>query len=121
MTDNIKILTHKNQKVVFVDLSKLNEEQILATHPAIKETMISSKIRLLLLDTTNTSTTPKIRDSSKVITIQIEAKIGKTLTSIVGLRPLQKIIANAIIKDIYFARDIEAGLNWLTENSAKLV
>ncbi|MBN1697548.1 MAG: hypothetical protein JW881_08555 [Spirochaetales bacterium] len=120
MNDKLSIITYNGQKIIFLDLTNLKEEHILATHPDLVEFSVKNNIRLLLIDTTNTITTPKVKESSANTTNRIEEKIGKTLIAIIGLRGIQKLIANAIVKGIYFAKDKDDGCEWLVKNSGNL-
>jgi hypothetical protein len=118
MTSKIEILEYQNQKILFLDLSNLNEEEILATHPDLKETAVRNKVNLMLLDTTNTRTTDRIKESSIDVNAFVEKHIGKIWIALIGLRGIQKFIANAISKELYFAKDREDGCRWLVSRSA---
>ena len=120
MSIQTEIIEYENHKILFLDMAGKDEEEILWSHPSLKEGMVKNKIVLLLLDTTNTRTTEKIKESSVETIKYVEQHNGPTLTALIGLRGIQKMIANAITKGIYFAKDREDGCRWLVANSSKL-
>lgn len=81
----------------------MDESQILGTHPALLEIGIREKIRLTLLDITNTHTTQAIKKSSEHINEKIAASVGRPFICLLGVSGIQKIIANAISRDIHLA------------------
>lgn len=117
MNQRLSVIEHKGKKILITDLSGLREEQIISVLDTAKELIIKEKIRLQILDVTDTSTTKKIREESIQNIIETESKIGKCYNALVGLRLAQQIIANLISRDQYFAKSIDDAKEWLIKKS----
>ncbi len=62
---------------------------------------------LLLTNMTNTHITPTTRDMGKEMSAKIRAAVISTVPAIVGITGVQKIVAQAIKRDAYFAKSVE--------------
>ena len=115
MNDRIKWMRYKGREILLLDFSNLLEEKF---YSYIKKATDYQLEHLrgeiyVLCDVTNTRTTPKIqrisRETNRILT---ESGIKQKLTT-VGLNKMQRIIANAIKSDMYFAKDIADAKKWL--------
>ncbi|MBN1410975.1 MAG: hypothetical protein JW969_09020 [Spirochaetales bacterium] len=119
MNERIKIIQRGGFRVISVDLSNLNEDEILQMQTKMLELSLRERVKYFLINIKNTHTTEKIKNGSIEIVKKIEAELGKSETVLLGLTGIQKLIANLISKDIYFAKDEEDGMRWLSEKSKK--
>lgn len=120
MEDRIKIITESNHKILFVDLSNLKIEQIVEQFPKMTDIAISDKINHFIIDITNTHTDDRIRKSAKEAFARYkESTTAKPVTAVVGIRGIQKIIANAVSRDQYFAKDYADAVRWVVGKAEK--
>jgi hypothetical protein len=118
MSNRIKILDYKGHKILLLDASNLKVEEIIALFPEYQQTGATNRIRLYLLDVTNTRSNDDIRKASSASIDYIKSKVGEIHVSLVGITGLQKIIASAIKRDSYFASSLEDGKDWLVKQAA---
>jgi hypothetical protein len=109
MTDRITWISHKGKKILYANYGGLAEQEYLA---ALEETQAeilkqpSGSNTLLLTDMTDTHITPATRDKGKDMSVKIRAAGKATSPAIVGITGVQKIIAQAIKRDAYFAKSV---------------
>lgn len=114
------VIYHKGQKIVFTDLSGLNEQEILKGLEESKDLVLKENVKLLIVDVTNTTTTKTIKEKASGIISDVEQNVGKFHSSLIGLRLAQQVIANLINRDQYFASNIEDAKEWLAKKASKL-
>ncbi len=117
MLDRVKVITHKGKKVIFVDNSNLKPAEIIANFPIFLDLAISQKINLVCMDVTNTMTDDAIKQAGAENHAKMDAALGKHYSAIVGIRGIQKILANAMQKGQCFAATKEEALDWLVAQS----
>jgi hypothetical protein len=115
MSDRIKILTHKGQKVLLLNASSLKPDEIIALFPEYQQTGAANKIHLYALDVSNTRSNDDIRKASTASIAYIKNQVGEIHVALVGITGIQKIIASAIERNSYFASNMEDALNWLVK------
>ncbi|MBP1627942.1 MAG: hypothetical protein H6Q00_2417 [Holophagaceae bacterium] len=115
MSNRVQIITHKGKKIVFVDNSNLTPAEIIANFPIFSKLAIDNKIRLVCMDVTNTTTDDNIKKAGAETHAKMTAALGHTCSAIVGIRGIQKILANAMQKGQCFAETKEQALDWLVE------
>jgi repressor of nif and glnA expression len=115
MNERLQIVEYKGKKILLADLSDLKTEQIVETISLFTEMAISTKINLLVLDTTNTYNNARIKKASLESREKVRAALGEFHTALVGLGNLQKIIATAIDSNQYFAATRKDAYEWLTK------
>jgi hypothetical protein len=111
--EQISIITHNNCKILFLNAKNLNEDQICDLMYKFNDLAIQNKINHLLMDLTGTHTTPKVRDIAAECSKKATTQLGKIYPALVGLSTIQRVIANVINRDQYFASDIEDAKKWL--------
>ncbi|MGC8771716.1 MAG: hypothetical protein ACP5Q5_10755 [Brevinematia bacterium] len=116
MDERIKLLEKNGAKILFCDISSLDEDSILEYHNKMLQMGLDMKIRLFVIDIRDTYTTPKISESSKNLGKTLDEKNGKSFVALIGVTGIKKVIANAISKDMYFANDLDDAVNWLIKN-----
>jgi hypothetical protein len=117
--ETISIITHQSNRIVFFDGKNLKEDEICKGIEKLTESAIQNKINLIMLDISGTHTTPKVRETAALANKRANATLGKTYNALIGLSQLQRIIANAINREQYFASNIEDAKNWLISKNKK--
>ena len=113
--ERIRWISHKGFDILVLDYSNLLEEKFVelidkATHFQLEN--VSGKV-LVLCDVSNTRSTPRVqRASRKSNETLIKNGIRQKLATI-GLNRMQRVIATAIKRDMYFASSEDDALNWL--------
>ena len=120
MDDRVQIKTENGIKVLFIDFSNLPTEDVLKMLPKMNEAAVSNKLVLYILDAKNINMTGEGKSAVETSIKDIESKLGKTYSAIIGFTGIQKIIANAINKDTYFAKDYSDAVEWATKTSKKI-
>jgi hypothetical protein len=112
-------IQHKGKKILFCNYAGCNEAQYLAGVTEMEQELMKqptgTKIPLLI-DVTKSSMTIATRDRGKQ-TIEVLTKANITTdTAMVGISGIQKIIAQAISKDVHYANDMESAKDWLVSH-----
>ena len=119
MSKHVQWIEHKGKRILFCNFSNFNENQYLeGVDEMEKELMAQQKGSQILhiVDVTNSTMTQKTSDRGKK-TVEILKNTGiATLTAMVGITGIKKIIAKAISKDVFFANDLETAKDWLIEH-----
>jgi hypothetical protein len=118
--ERINIITHKGVRILALDGKNLKEDELCESIEKHSETAIANKINLMLLDVTNTRSTTKVKDVSFKSRKKMDDALGQCYSAIIGLSSLQRLVANTVNRDQYFATDMEDGKNWLVKKSAKV-
>ncbi len=113
LEERVKWIEYEGKKILMVDCRDLKEDDYLNAINKYDEMMYErGKDKILsIMDCTNTVTSDKIRDRGK----ELEEK-NKNLplfVSVVGMSGIQRIIANAIKRNMFFAGTIEEAKEWL--------
>jgi len=119
MNDRIKIIERSGFKILSVNMSDLSIPEVLSMYPEVNAIAIPQKIRLIMLDITNTRSTSEIKDKSKEAINELEAAVGTVYSALIGIRGIQKIIANAISRNQHFAENTDEAIDWLIQQVNK--
>jgi hypothetical protein len=112
--ERVSIITHESIKLVFLNAKDLKDENELCRNiDRLADTAIKNRIKFFLIDVTGTHTTPKVQDTAKKAIERSKSQLGQVYSSLVGLSALQRIIANAINREQYFASSIDDAKKWL--------
>ena len=122
MSERVKWIEHKGLKILLDDYNDLPEAEFIAE---IKETcklIIESedKVVFSLANMTGVRITDVTRQAGQEIVDSAEAKGITIYITMVGLSKIQRIIANAVVKDVYFAKDEEDAKEWLLRKAEKV-
>jgi hypothetical protein len=60
-----------------------------------------------MLDITGTYSTPKVKETASNARQKANKQLGKVYSALIGISTIQRIIANAINKEQYFASNID--------------
>ncbi|MBI9046775.1 MAG: hypothetical protein JEZ06_19960 [Anaerolineaceae bacterium] len=111
-------IQHKGKDVLFAKLSGLGEEEYFKAVDELESVFLgkpdNSKI-LMLLDVTGSRMTAATRDRGKEMGNKSQAKGIITITTIVGISGIQKIIAQAISKDVHYSKTVDEAKDWLVQ------
>lgn len=119
MSDRIKVVSHKSQSICLADYSGLKPQEIVDLLPLVSKIMIGQKIRLICNDVTNTTTDDQVKKAVGECIGSIVQANGPVHSAFVGIRGIQKILANATQKGQYFASDQTDALDWLVRQVGK--
>jgi hypothetical protein len=117
MDDRSKWIEYKNKKLFHMNLSGLKEEDQLKVLESSIEKMINSteKVILLINDVRNTFTTEEIKIAADR-SIKAVKDSGKDMhIALIGITGIKRVIANAINKGMFFAKDFESAKEWLVD------
>ena len=117
--ERTSIITHQGCRIVFFDGKNLKEDEICEGIEKFTDISVENKINLSILDVTGTHTTPKVRETASNAVKRASSQLGKLYSALIGLSAVQRIIANAINRDQYFASNIEDAKNWLVSKAKK--
>jgi hypothetical protein len=119
MKNKIQWIEHKGKKILFCDFSNYTETEYIEGTGLMEKELLKQprgSKPLLIVDVTNSymtqATSARGKETVKVLT---EADVI-TKTAMVGIAGIKKIIAQAISRDVYFAKDIESAKEWLVTN-----
>ena len=113
MNERISKVTHKGKDIIVLDLSGLKPEAIVAIFPEFNVFVVKERCLRLLIDVTDTYTTPDIKAAGVASDAYVLGKVGKTMKALVGVKGMQRLLANAMAKDQYFASSRQDGLDHL--------
>jgi hypothetical protein len=119
MSKHVEWIEYKGNRILLCNFSNFNEQQYLDGVDEMEKELLNQPqgSRLLhIVDVTDSTMTQKTSDRGKK-TVELLSKAGiATLTAMVGITGIKKIIAKAISKDVYFAKDMDSAKDWLIEN-----
>jgi len=116
MYEYIQWIEYVGKKILFCDFSNFNEKQYIEGVDGMEKELLTqsrgSNI-LMIVDVTHSSMTLASSERGKQC-IAVLSKAGiTTKTAMVGITGLKKIITQAISKDVYCAKDMDAAKNWV--------
>jgi hypothetical protein len=110
----VSIITHMGKRIVFLNAKDVKDEnELCANISKMADVAIKNKINLLLFDVTGTYTTPKVKETAAKSAELNKKMLGQVHSALVGLGVMQRIIANVISREQYFASNIEDAKKWL--------
>jgi hypothetical protein len=110
----VSIITYNGKRIVFMNAKDVKDEiELCANISKMADVAIKNNINLFLFEVTGTRTTPKVKDTIEKAAELNKKMLGKVHSALVGLSSIQRIIANVISRDQYFANDIEDAKKWL--------
>jgi hypothetical protein len=115
MNQRFSKVTHKEKAIIVLDLSGLTPEEIIKTFPEFNEFVVKERCNRLLIDIHDTFTTKEVKAAVGQSMGYIQGKVGETHQALVGVRGVQRIIANAMAKGQYFASSREDALDHLAD------
>jgi hypothetical protein len=116
MKDRIEWIEHKGKKILFCDFTKLTGTGYMEGVDAMDEVLLSHPAGtqiLALIDITDSRMSTETRKRGEETRRKIaEAGVSIT-TSLVGFSGMQRIIIQAISRNVNYAADIESAKDWL--------
>jgi hypothetical protein len=120
MSVHVQWIEHKGQRILYIDYSNLTIDEILGVLDQVTEEVLrqpKGSTVLTLTNMANTRTSKEMNEKAKEMSAAIREHVGLSAVAIVGLRGIQKVIAQAVRKDIYYADSIEAAKDWLVSRT----
>lgn len=116
--DRIRWIDHKGKKILLLDYSGLLEEKFVEyIRKSVDFQLNEVKDHVLVVcDVTGTRTTPKVAHASREASHTLQKKGIQQKLATIGLNRMQRLIANIIRSDMYFASSMEDALNWLVDD-----
>jgi hypothetical protein len=104
-------VTERNGKAIaMLDLSGLSPQAIIELIPRFNDFVLDARSARVLVDISDTFTTAEIKAAVAASSQTLRDRLGKVNFALVGVRGLQRVIANAANAGQYFAKDREDGL-----------
>jgi hypothetical protein len=113
MNERLEVIERGGYKILSVNMSGQSIPEIIEMFPQMNAVAIPNKIRLFVLNIEKTHSNSDLKEASKQSISELEASVGKVYSALIGIRGIQKIIANAINRDQYFANDADDAIDWL--------
>ena len=120
MSKYVQWIEHKGKKILFNNYSGLEGEEYLRAIDETKQELLKQPVGsrvLTLTDTSNSRATVATKDKAKEQQAAIKEKRIVTCAAIVGVSGWQKVIAQLIRGDVYFAQSVEDAKDWLVEQA----
>lgn len=115
MAECLTIIDHKGKKVILFDCRGMNSDQIAEQFPSYTQMAIENKINLAVSDTTGcTPPNDNMKKAAAESGEAVKAALGSQHLAMVGLKGMAKMIAQAMVKDQYFAKTLDDALDHLT-------
>jgi hypothetical protein len=117
---SVQWIEHKGKKILFIQVSGLDEAGYLAALDEAEQELLrqpAGDTVLTLWDISGSHITLKTKDRGKELVAALEKKGITSLTAMVGVTALQRIVAQAISRGdlVYYADSLEAAKDWLVE------
>jgi phosphohistidine swiveling domain-containing protein len=122
MSTYVQWIEHQGKNILFSNYSGLGGEEYERAIDETKQELLKQPVGsrvLTLTDTSDSHATEATRDKAKEQQSAINEKGITTHAAIVGVSRWQKVIAQLIRRDVYFAQSIEDAKDWLVEQADK--
>ena len=122
MSDRVRWINHKGQKILYGDCSNLPEDEFVNEIQRVNKAVIESgdKVVFVLANMVGVRVTEVTRQAGQSVRDSATAQGITIYTSMVGISKLQRIIVNAVVRDVYFAKDEEDAKEWLVKQAEKV-
>ncbi|MDF1561599.1 MAG: hypothetical protein P1V51_01075 [Deltaproteobacteria bacterium] len=113
MSERVSTLVHEGKSILFIDLSGLRGEAMMPVLEEAKRRMqaLGDEPLRVLTDVRDAYFTKETKDFSR--SLVRSDRNGRS--ALVGITGVQRIIASAIFRDNYYAKDLEDAKRWLVE------
>ncbi len=115
MSERITKIVHKGKDIIILDFSGLKEAEMLALFDPLHELAVKERCTRFLIDISDTFTTEKIKAASIASEAYLRERVGQPRNALVGVRGVQRMLANAIERGQYFASSREDALDHLAK------
>jgi hypothetical protein len=110
---SVQWIEHRGKKILLTKVSGLKEEGYLAALDETEQELLRQPAGsnvLLLMDISDSHITLKTKDRGKELVAALEEKGITTVTAMVGVTPLQQVMAQALSKGqgVHYAQNLEA-------------
>ena len=121
MSDRVRWIEHQGLKILLEDFTALPEAEFVKAIQEAEKVMLESgdKVIYVLSKMIDVRMTDVTKQTGQALVDNTKAK-GITLhTTMLGLSKLQRIIANAVVRDVYFGKTEEDAKEWLLKQAEK--
>lgn len=117
MAQRVEVLEYNGKKIIYADYSDMRGEAFVNTIAQQEAESLRStdKTILHLLNFTNCRMDENARRRADTMIQTLSAKGYTVKTACFGITGIQRIIANAVKRDMYFAKNMEDAKEWLTK------
>jgi len=114
-------ITHKGQRILFLNAAGLREADYLAAQEELKQELLRElNGAMVLVDATKTEmTSATVKNAKAVITATKAAGIPDRPSAVVGLTGLQRTTAELFGRGAHFTSSIEEAKDWLVKQDTK--
>ncbi len=121
MSDRMKWVDHKGQKILIEDFSGMSGEDFINEVGNAEKEILGSGQKTVLTITNFTNAVMSNESKERANTMMQAAKAkGITLhIAAIGVSGIQRIIANAVVKDMHFAKSSDDAKEWLVQQAQK--
>lgn len=119
MNNRVKTMQYKGCEILCADYTGLREKEFLAVaeaHEALSMQSRSKELRHLII-LTNAYLDADLRKYAADMLERLSAKGFHVKTAAVGISGIQRIILNAVKKDMYAAKTLEDAQEWLAQQT----
>jgi len=113
MAEAVSIIEHQGRKIIFFDCRDMPPAQVAALFPEVTRAALEHRINLICTDVTGSSADDAVKAAAAASTKAIQEAMGAMHSALVGIKGLQRIIAQAIVKDQFFAKTMAEALDHL--------
>ena len=121
MSERMKWIDYKGQKILIEDYSNMAGEEFVAEIGEAEKELLGCGQKLILT-ITNFSNATMSNDTKERANVMIQNAKAKGITlfvAAVGVTGIQRIIANAVVKDMHFAKSYDDAKDWLVQQALK--
>jgi hypothetical protein len=114
MGESVKVLEYKGKRILFGDYSNMKQEDFIKGIEELGSVSAQSREKKLLhlLNFTDSVMSSAVRDKADGMVTALQNRGYTIRTACFGVRGLQRVIANAVKKDMYFAKDESQAKEW---------
>lgn len=117
MSRRVTVMSHKGHQIIYGDYSGTQGQDFLDVIQAqeTQSLMSPTKDLLHLLNFTDCNMSSQARQRSDQMMAALTSKGYSVKTAAFGATGIQRIIANAVKKDVFFAKTMDEAKEWLVQ------
>ena len=114
--ERLKIIVHNGSQIAYLNANALVDiDEFCLLIEQLTKLAIQQKTNLILINITDSFMAPMVREKTKEEVKKAKQHFGQVHAAIVGLSGVQRLIANLLNKEEYFAKDFDDAKNWLVQ------
>ena len=122
MGDRVRWIEHKGLRILYEEYSNLPEDDLVKTIQEAESAAIASGDKDVFIITmmADIRMTDKVREVGQEFVDNTKANGITIHVAILGLSKIQRMLANVIKRDMYFAKNEEDAKEWLVKHAEKI-